>query len=107
LASLSNGWNGLFFSELVKYASKDRTGDAAAGLQFATLLGVAVLPAGFGFLVAATGRYFCSLSPLPEPQLLSRRFNLDGHYVADRRFFPSSARQLTCERDFSRYDRRI
>ena len=57
MASLSNGWNGLFFSELVKYAPKDRTGDAAAGLQFATLLGVAVLPAGFGFLVAATGSY--------------------------------------------------
>ena len=62
LGVTSSGWNGLFFSELVKYAPKDRTGDAAAGLQFATLLGVAVLPAWFGFLVAATGSYFVAFA---------------------------------------------
>lgn len=62
LGVTSSELNGLFFSELVKYAPKDRTGDAAAGLQFATLLGVAVLPAGFGFLVAATGCYFVAFA---------------------------------------------
>ena len=32
LGVTSSGWNGLFFSELVKYAPKGRKGDAAAGL---------------------------------------------------------------------------
>ena len=30
----SSGWNGLFFSELVRFAPEGQTGDAAAALQF-------------------------------------------------------------------------
>lgn len=58
LGITSSGWNGLFFSELVKHAPKGRTGDAAGGLQFATLAGVACLPPLFGFLVSGTESYF-------------------------------------------------
>lgn len=58
LGITSSGWNGLFFSELVKHAPPGRTGDAAGGLQFATLLGVSTLPGAFGVLVTTTGSYF-------------------------------------------------
>ena len=51
------GWNGLFFSELVKYAPADRTGEAASGMQFIIMLGVAAVPPVFGSAVVATGSY--------------------------------------------------
>lgn len=57
LGVTSSGWNGLFFSELVKFAPEGRTGDAAAGLQFATLLGVAVMPAVYGLIVSTSGSF--------------------------------------------------
>lgn len=55
LGATSSGWNGVFFAEMVKYAPEGRTGDAAGGLQFATLLGVSVVPPTFGAIVAGGG----------------------------------------------------
>lgn len=58
----SSGWNGLFFSELVRFAPEGRTGDAAAALQFATLSGVTVVPATFGLVVSISGSYFVAFA---------------------------------------------
>ncbi len=58
----SSGWNGLFFSELVRFAPEGQTGDAAAALQFATLSGVTIVPVAFGFVVTASGSYFVAFA---------------------------------------------
>jgi len=62
LGVTSSGWNGLFFSELVRFAPEGRTGDAAAALQFATLSGVTIVPGAFGFVVTASGSYFVAFA---------------------------------------------
>ena len=64
LGATSSGWNGVFFSELVKHAPEGRTGDAAGGLQFATLLGVAVVPPVFGLVVAIAGNYLAAFAAI-------------------------------------------
>ena len=58
----SSGWNGLFFSELVRFSPKGKTGDAAAGLQFATLLGVTFVPASFGLIITLSDSYFTAFA---------------------------------------------
>ncbi|PPR63786.1 MAG: hypothetical protein CFH10_00414 [Alphaproteobacteria bacterium MarineAlpha4_Bin2] len=58
----SSGWNGLFFSELVRFSPAGKTGDAAAGLQFATLSGVTVVPALFGLVVTLADSYFMAFA---------------------------------------------
>jgi len=58
----SSGWNGLFFSELVRFSPKGNSGDAAAGLQFATLSGVTVVPALFGVVVTLADSYFVAFA---------------------------------------------
>jgi MFS family permease len=62
LGATSHGWNGVFFSELVKYAPAARTGEAASGIQFATLAGVVVVPSLFGVIVAVSGGYFIAFA---------------------------------------------
>ena len=62
LGVTSSGWNGLFFSELVRFAPKGRTGDVAAALQFATLSGVTIVPVAFGFIVTASGGYLAAFA---------------------------------------------
>jgi MFS family permease len=57
LGTTSAGWNGIFFSELVKYAPADRTGEAASGMQFFIMAGVVTVPPIFGVIVAATDGY--------------------------------------------------
>jgi MFS family permease len=58
LGATSHGWNGIFFSELVRSAPADRVGEAASGAQFGSLAGVAVAPALFGLIVTLSGSYF-------------------------------------------------
>lgn len=58
LGATSHGWNGIYYSELVKVAPHDRVGDAASGAQFGSLAGVAVVPAIFGLVVTLSGSYF-------------------------------------------------
>ncbi len=60
LGATSHGWNGLFFSELVERAPPDRTGEAAGGIQFVSLAGVAAVPPLFGLVVVATGGYLAA-----------------------------------------------
>ena len=55
LGATSHGWNGVFFSELVRLSPSDQTGEAAGGIQFASLAGVALLPPGFGAIVTYSG----------------------------------------------------
>lgn len=57
LGATSHGWNGIFFSELIKFAPDGTVGSAASGAQFATLSGVSVLPAVFGVVVVAGNGY--------------------------------------------------
>lgn len=57
LGATSAGWNGIFFSELVKYAPADRTGETASGMQVFIMAGVAALPPVFGVIVTALGDY--------------------------------------------------
>jgi MFS family permease len=57
LGATSHGWNGVFFSELVKFAPEGSVADAASGAQFATLAGVAVVPVLFGAVVTLSGNY--------------------------------------------------
>ncbi len=57
LGATSHGWNGIFFSELIKFAPEGTVGAAASGAQFSTLAGLAVLPAVFGIVVTAGGGY--------------------------------------------------
>ena len=56
LGTTCAGWNGLFFAELVKYAPQ-RAGEAASGVQFVNMGGVAAVPPLFGAIVAVTGSY--------------------------------------------------
>ena len=64
LGITTSGWNGLFFSELVKHAPKGKTGEAAGGLQFATLSGVMIFPAVFGVLIGLFDSYLMAFSLL-------------------------------------------
>jgi MFS family permease len=57
LGATSAGWNGIFFSELVKYAPGDRTGETASGMQVFIMAGVAAMPPVFGLIVVAMGDY--------------------------------------------------
>ena len=58
IGATSSGWNGVFFSELVKYAPSEQTGEAASGIQFVIMAGVTVVPPLFGIIVTVTGGYF-------------------------------------------------
>ncbi|NKB58733.1 MAG: MFS transporter [Alphaproteobacteria bacterium] len=60
LGATSHGWNGVYFSELVKFAPPGTVGDAASGAQFATLAGVAVVPVLFGLIVTLSGSYLAA-----------------------------------------------
>ncbi len=57
LGATSHGWNGIYFSEIIKFAPSGAVGVAASGAQFATLSGVAFWPMMFGLIVAAGGSY--------------------------------------------------
>ena len=57
LGATSHGWNGLYFSELVKFAPAGTVGDVASGCQFALLAGLAVVPAIFGLIVTLSNSY--------------------------------------------------
>ena len=56
----SAGWNGVFFSELVKYAPSGQTGEAASGIQFVIMAGLTAVPPLFGIIVTGTGGYFAA-----------------------------------------------
>ena len=58
------GWNGVFFSELVKAAPADRIGEAASGIQFTIMGGVAMVPPVFGVIVTMGGGYFAAFLAL-------------------------------------------
>jgi MFS family permease len=53
----SHGWNGIFFAELVKHAPPERMADAAGGVQFANLAGVACGPPLFALIVILGNSY--------------------------------------------------
>lgn len=55
LGVTSHGWNGVVISELVKFTPDGRTADAASGLQFLNLGGVAIVPPIFGLIVTTSG----------------------------------------------------
>ena len=57
LGATSHGWNGIYFSEIIKFAPSGAVGVAASGAQFATLSGVAFWPMMFGLIVATGGGY--------------------------------------------------
>jgi len=57
LGATSHGWNGVFASELVKYAPAGHVGEAASGIQFVSLAGVAAVPPAFGLVVTFGGGY--------------------------------------------------
>ena len=57
LGATSHGWNGIYFSEIIKFAPHGTVGVAASGAQFATLSGVAFWPMIFGVIVATGGSY--------------------------------------------------
>ncbi|MEC9154083.1 MAG: MFS transporter [Pseudomonadota bacterium] len=57
LGATSHGWNGIYFSEIIKFAPLGTVGIAASGAQFATLSGVAFWPMIFGLIVATGGSY--------------------------------------------------
>jgi len=57
LGATSHGWNGIYFSELIKFAPEGAVANAASGAQFATLAGVAVVPVIFGLVVTIGGGY--------------------------------------------------
>ena len=58
IGATSSGWNGVFFSELVKYSPSEHTGEAASGIQFVIMAGVTALPPLFGIIVTVTGGFF-------------------------------------------------
>jgi predicted MFS family arabinose efflux permease len=53
----SNGWVGLFFSELARLAPADRTAEIAGGGQSVMYAGIVVGPLIFGALLGASGSY--------------------------------------------------
>ncbi len=55
LGITSHGWNGVYFSELVRLVPNELTAEAAGGMQFANLAGVAVIPPIFGVIVTYNG----------------------------------------------------
>lgn len=57
LGTTCAGWNGLFFSELVKFAPADRTGEVASGMQVFIMAGVAIVPPVFGAIVVLADGY--------------------------------------------------
>lgn len=57
LGTTCAGWNGLFFSELVKFAPAERTGEVASGMQVFIMAGVAVVPPVFGAVVGLADGY--------------------------------------------------
>lgn len=60
LGTTSHGWNGVYNSELVKFAPVGTVGDAASGCQFALLAGLAVIPAIFGLIVSFSDSFFAA-----------------------------------------------
>ena len=63
LGLTSHGWNGVFFSELVRLTPSELTGEAAGGMQFANLAGVALVPPLFGLVVTFSG-YMAAFSAI-------------------------------------------
>lgn len=57
LGTTCAGWNGLFFSELVKYTPAERTGEVASGMQVFIMAGVAIVPPIFGAAVGLADGY--------------------------------------------------
>lgn len=53
----SNGWVGLFFSELARLAPSDRTAEIAGGGQSVMYAGIVAGPLVFGALLGASGSY--------------------------------------------------
>lgn len=53
----SNGWVGLFFSELARLAPADRTAEIAGGGQSVMYSGIVAGPLVFGALLGASGSY--------------------------------------------------
>lgn len=60
IGATSAGWNGVFFSELVKYAPSEKIGEAASGIQFVIMAGLTAVPPLFGIIVTGTGGYFAA-----------------------------------------------
>jgi len=56
LGVTSHGWNGVYYAEVAKIAPNGLIGDAASGVQFTSLAGVASIPPLFG-LIAYTAGY--------------------------------------------------
>ena len=57
LGATSHGWNGVYYSELVKFAPAGTVGDVASGCQFALLAGLVVVPPLFGLIVTLSDSY--------------------------------------------------
>ncbi len=74
LGATSHGWNGIYFSELIKYAPEGTVGEAASGAQFSTLAGVAVLPVIFGIVVTAGGGYLAAFLMVAGAMLLATAY---------------------------------
>jgi MFS family permease len=74
LGATSHGWNGVYFSELVKFAPHGTVGDAASGCQFATLSGVAVVPAIFGLIVTLSDSYFAAFTTIAAAMFIASTY---------------------------------
>ena len=74
LGATSHGWNGIFFSELIKFAPDGTVGDAASGAQVSTLAGVAVVPVVFGAVVTAGGGYVAAFLTLAGAVLVAMAY---------------------------------
>lgn len=57
LGTTCAGWNGLFFSELVKFAPAERAGEVASGMQVFIMAGVAAVPPVFGAVIGLADGY--------------------------------------------------
>ena len=62
LGASSHGWNGVYFAEVARVAPAGRVSDAAGGVQFASLAGVAVTPPAFAAVALVAGYPFAFAS---------------------------------------------
>ena len=73
LGATSHGWNGVYNSELVKFAPTGTIGDVASGCQFSLLAGIVLIPAIFG-LVVTFYSYFAAFTTIACAMLIATTY---------------------------------
>jgi MFS family permease len=74
LGMTSHGFNGVMFAELTRHVPEARISTAAGGLQFASLVGVAIFPLIFGLLVSLHGDYLVAYTIIAMAVLAAATF---------------------------------